>query len=100
MPDIPADVEALRDAVEAIRAVIAVIAGGPENFTLNLIQGSNDKLTLQVKASKKAIGQLIGMQGRTARSLRIILIAMLHSSKTGLTLDFVELDREPSTDSG
>jgi predicted RNA-binding protein YlqC (UPF0109 family) len=47
------------------------------------------ELTVRVWVPSKSIGKLIGVSGRTARALRILLRAMSATAGVGIALDIV-----------
>ena len=53
-------------------------------------------LTFRVKAHPADMGKLIGVNGRTARALRIILGANAARLKRNLSLDIVQGDATPA----
>ena len=61
--------------VDAIVPVLKQLVHTPEEMTAELIK-AGDNSSLRVSVLHTDIGKLIGLQGRTARSLRIIMMAM------------------------
>ena len=73
-----------------IRAMVA----HPEAITVVPLAAQGGSIVLQVKAAKSDRGKLIGMQGRTSRSLRIILATISATCGQPYTLDIYD---EPET---
>jgi predicted RNA-binding protein YlqC (UPF0109 family) len=62
---------------------------GTTTELLQLVPTSDTELTVRVWVPSKSIGKLIGVSGRTARALRILLRAMSATAGVGIALDIV-----------
>lgn len=73
----------------ALESLIREMIEKPELFSFEVYPELDGRILLRATVAPSDVGRLIGMQGRTARSLRIIVSAM--SSKIGqkLNLDIV-----------
>jgi uncharacterized protein len=73
---------------ELIRSMVAGIVDTPNAVKVDAVVG--DAVTLyRVQVANNEIGQVIGKQGRTARSLRTILAAVAMKEKQRIELDIV-----------
>ena len=74
---------------EGIEPLLKLLVTHPELMVVELIP-DNDSFVLRVQVSPQDAGRLIGMQGRTARSLRILLGAIGHQAGVTVKLDIAE----------
>jgi predicted RNA-binding protein YlqC (UPF0109 family) len=79
----------LDDITEAIRSNVRLMVDHPEYVTVECLplEGS---ASLRITVDSADLGKIIGKQGRTARSLRVIASAMGMASKLRVTLDIQE----------
>jgi len=76
----------MKDLIERIaRALVAK----PEEVAVTALEGSQATV-LELKVAKEDLGKIIGKQGRTARSLRIILGAASAKERRRVVLEIVE----------
>jgi len=66
------DVDVIREVVHTVLTVVKAMVDEPDAVRIDVISQSADTL-LRVNVAPGDVGILIGMNGRTARSLRIIL---------------------------
>ena len=71
--------------------VVRSLVDRPDDVEVLLLPGETS-LTFRVKAHPADMGKLIGVNGRTARALRIILGANAARLKRNLSLDIVQGD--------
>lgn len=71
--------------------VVRSLVDRPEDVEILAVPGETS-LTFRVKAHPADMGKLIGVNGRTARALRIILGANAARLKRNLSLDIVQGD--------
>ena len=71
--------------------VIRSLVDRPEDVDITPLPGEAS-LTFRVQAHPSDMGKLIGVNGRTARALRIILGANAARLKRNLSLDIVQAD--------
>jgi predicted RNA-binding protein YlqC (UPF0109 family) len=74
---------------DAITALIKLMVDRPEGVKVESVSG-NEGSTLRISVDPGDIGKVIGKQGRTARSLRVIVTAMGMASKQRISLDIQE----------
>lgn len=77
------------DIADAITTLIKLMVDHPEGVAVESVPASGG-LTLRVSVDADDIGKVIGKQGRTARSLRVIVTAMGMASKQRISLDISE----------
>jgi predicted RNA-binding protein YlqC (UPF0109 family) len=77
------DIEKIADA---LTAVIRLIIDKPDEMALTIVPDGSGWM-LRVSVSPGDVGMLIGKQGRIAKSLRIILIAISMKTKRKVGLD-------------
>ena len=90
----------MKDEVEQevrhiLMTVIRSLVDRPDDVEILSLRGEIN-LTFQVKAHPSDMGKLIGVNGRTARALRIILGANAARLKRNLGLDIVQRDSSPA----
>lgn len=61
----------------------------PEQVEVGTLRGENVTV-FELRVAPEDVGKVIGRQGRTARSMRILLGAMSMSLKHKFTLDIIE----------
>lgn len=71
--------------------VIRSLVDRPEDIVITPMAGETN-LTFRVQAHPGDMGKLIGVNGRTARALRIILGANAARLKRNLSLDILQAD--------
>lgn len=83
----PAD--GYHDMVSLILEIAKALVDAPETVTVQAIPDGESTI-LRLRVAPGDIGKVIGKQGRTARSLRIILGAASMKRKHRFSLDIVE----------
>lgn len=76
----------MKDLVERIARALV---DKPEEVMVTAIEG-NQSTVLELKVAKDDLGKIIGKQGRTARSLRIIVGAASAKEHRRVVLEIVE----------
>lgn len=79
----------VQDVENCLVSLIRLIVDEPGEVAIETISGPVDT-TYRVTVAKADIGKVIGKQGRTARSLRQILLAMSMTVNRRFKLDIVE----------
>jgi predicted RNA-binding protein YlqC (UPF0109 family) len=69
--------------------LLQLVADTPTPLKIEIVPTSDTELTVRVWVPSKSIGKLIGVSGRTARALRILLRAMSATAGVGIALDIV-----------
>ncbi len=82
---IPTDM-GVRDLVEYIAKALVDV---PEEVEVNEIKGGQTSV-IELKVSKTDLGKVIGKQGRTARSIRTILMAASTKLRKRTVLEILE----------
>jgi predicted RNA-binding protein YlqC (UPF0109 family) len=82
----------IQDIVAALEVVIKMMVDKAAAVSLKVSDTSPP--TIRIVVDKSDVGKLIGQQGRTARSLRVILQAMAMTHNLRLSLD---IDQQPET---
>lgn len=81
--------ERSKDIAEAVRTLIKLMVDRPEDVTVECLP-IDSGASLRVSVDPSDIGKIIGRQGRTARSLRVIVAAMGMATKQRIGLDIKE----------
>lgn len=81
--------EQSREIADAVLALIKLMVDHPDGVRVECVPAS-DGVSLRVSVDHNDIGKVIGKQGRTARSLRILVTAMGMASKQRISLDIQE----------
>ena len=81
--------EHLKDIADALTKLIKLMVDRPEQVRVECVP-INDGSSLRISVDPSDIGKVIGKQGRTARSLRILVTAMGMASKQRISLDIQE----------
>jgi uncharacterized protein len=68
--------------------IVRMLVDSPDTVSVKAISAEN-AIILQVSVAPKEVGQIIGKQGRTARSLRELLTSMASRTKTRYSLDIL-----------
>jgi predicted RNA-binding protein YlqC (UPF0109 family) len=74
---------------DAITTLIKLMVDHPDGVNVASVVGT-EGTTLRISVDPADIGKVIGKQGRTARSLRVIVTAMGMASKQRISLDIQE----------
>jgi predicted RNA-binding protein YlqC (UPF0109 family) len=74
---------------DAVTALIKLMVDHPEGVKVDSVPIS-EGVCLRISVDPADIGKVIGKQGRTARSLRVIVTAMGMASKQRISLDIRE----------
>ena len=77
-----------------MQKIIRMLVDSPDKVSVKAISSTNATV-LQVSVASKDVGQIIGKQGRTARSLRTLLVSMGAAAKTRYSLDILPNDDKP-----
>ena len=79
----------LKDITDTIRTNVQLMVDSPHDVIVECF--STDRgASIRIKVAQTDIGKIIGKQGRTARSLRIILSAIGMKVRRRYSLDIVE----------
>ena len=81
--------EQLIDIADAITTLIKLRVDRPEAVAVETVP-ANEGFSLRISVDPADMGKVIGKQGRTARSLRVIVTAMGMASKQRISLDIQE----------
>jgi predicted RNA-binding protein YlqC (UPF0109 family) len=76
----------IQKIADALTAVIRLIVDKPDEMSLTIVSDGLGWM-FRVSVSPSDVGMLIGKQGRIARSLRIVLIAISMKTKQKISLD-------------
>jgi predicted RNA-binding protein YlqC (UPF0109 family) len=72
-----------------ILTIVKSLVDEPEEVTINEVTG--DKITIfELNVAKEDLGKVIGKQGKTARSIRVILNATATKHKKRAVLEIIE----------
>ena len=74
---------------DLIERIARALVDNPEEVSVTALEGSQATV-LELKVAKEDLGKIIGKQGRTAKSLRIILGAASAKVKRRVVLEIVE----------
>ena len=74
---------------DLIERIARALVDKPEEVAVTALEGSQATV-LELKVAKEDLGKIIGKQGRTARSLRIILGAASAKERRRVVLEIVE----------
>jgi uncharacterized protein len=74
---------------EAVATLIKLMVDHPEGVVVEHVP-MNDGSSLRITVNPADIGKVIGKQGRTARSLRVLVAAMGMAAKQRISLDIQE----------
>jgi uncharacterized protein len=75
--------------------IVRMLVDSPDKVSVKAISSPNATV-LQVSVASKEVGQIIGKQGRTARSLRTLLVSMGAAAKTRYSLDILANESNPT----
>jgi predicted RNA-binding protein YlqC (UPF0109 family) len=78
-----------KDIAEAVTTLIKLMVDRPENVAVECIPVDGGA-SLRVCVDPLDVGKIIGRQGRTARSLRVLVAAMGMATKQRIGLDIKE----------
>lgn len=78
-----------KDIAEAVTTLIKLMVDRPENVTVECIPVDGGA-SLRISVDPLDVGKIIGRQGRTARSLRVLVAAMGMATKQRIGLDIKE----------
>ncbi len=81
--------EQSKDIAIAVTTLIKLMVDHPDGVRVECVP-ITEGVSLRVSVDPADIGKVIGKQGRTARSLRILVTAMGMASKQRLSLDIQE----------
>ena len=73
---------------DALLGVIRLMVDEPDAMTIILSVGPQDETAIHLSVSASDAGKVIGKEGRTAKCLRIIVLAMAKKAKRRITLHF------------
>ncbi len=77
------------EIADAVATLIKLMVDRPEGVRVESVQIA-EGTSLRISVDHTDIGKVIGKQGRTARSLRILVTAMGMASKQRISLDIQE----------
>jgi predicted RNA-binding protein YlqC (UPF0109 family) len=82
----------LTDITDAVRANVKLMVDSPEDVIVecSAIEGG---ASLRITVASTDLGKIIGKQGRTARSLRVLASAMGMAAKLRISLDMQDYPR-------
>jgi uncharacterized protein len=72
--------------METMTQLVKLMVDKPEDVSVEAVSQPNGIL-LKLSVSSFDVGKIVGKEGRTARSLRVILSAMSKTAKQNITLD-------------
>ena len=72
-----------------LRVMVEALVDDPERASVEMVT-AEERTTFRVAVAGQDVGKVIGANGRTARSLRIILYAVAAKHKLPCSLDIVE----------
>jgi hypothetical protein len=75
-----------KDITDAVTALIKLMVDHPEGVSVNCV-ALDEGSCLRISVDPADIGKIIGKQGRTARSLRVLVAAMGMTTKQRIGLD-------------
>jgi predicted RNA-binding protein YlqC (UPF0109 family) len=79
----------LKDITDTIRTNVQLMVDSPHDVIVECF--STDRgASIRIKVAQTDIGKIIGKQGRTARSLRVLASAMGMATKQRISLDIIE----------
>ena len=78
-----------KEIADAVTTLIKLMVDHPEGVRVESVP-IPDGVSLRISVDSADIGKVIGKQGRTARSLRILVTAMGMASKQRISLDIQE----------
>jgi predicted RNA-binding protein YlqC (UPF0109 family) len=78
-----------QDICEAITPMLKLLANHPESMRVDMVP-EDGGFVMRVQVTHQDAGRLIGMQGRTARSLRVLLGAIAVQNGLKAKLNIVE----------
>lgn len=85
----------LEETCSVMRVVISAMLDYPETLSVSPLS-SHSGVVLRVACAPSDLGKLVGKQGRTARALRTILMAI--SKHNSFHLDLVQSSANPNRD--
>jgi uncharacterized protein len=83
----------IQKVADAFMALAKLIVEKPDEMTLNIVPDGTGAI-FQVAVAQRDVGLLIGKEGRIARSLRIILLAIGMKTKQKISLDIIGPSKE------
>lgn len=83
------NMEHSNEIADAVATLIKLMVDRPEGVKVESVPIA-DGISLRISVDHADIGKVIGKQGRTARSLRILVTAMGMASKQRISLDIQE----------
>jgi uncharacterized protein len=86
-----------KDITDAVTTLIKLMVDRPEEVTVECV-AVDSGASLRVSVDPSDVGKIIGRQGRTARSLRVLVAAMGMATKQRIGLDIKEQSPSGSDD--
>ena len=86
-----------KDIADAVTTLIKLMVDRPEEVTVECVLVDSGA-SLRVSVDPSDVGKIIGRQGRTARSLRVLVAAMGMATKQRIGLDIKEQSPSGSDD--
>ncbi|MDE3178121.1 MAG: KH domain-containing protein [Acidobacteriota bacterium] len=74
---------------ELIESIAKALVDKPEAVEVRAVEGEQNTV-FELRVDPTDLGKVIGKQGRTARSIRTILVAAGRKLKKGFTLEILE----------
>lgn len=81
--------EQSKEIADAVTTLIKLLVDRPEDVTVECVP-SDERAFLRISVDPGDVGKVIGKQGRTARSLRVLVAAMGMATKQRIGLDIQE----------
>lgn len=75
---------------ELLQRIVENLVAKPETIEITETPGETMTMILQLRVAKEDLGRVIGKQGRTAHSMRIILQAVAARTNRKVILEIVE----------
>ena len=88
--DFPAELQ------RVLESMVRLMVDKPDDVRVVPLEGSG--INLQVQVSPGELGKVVGKQGRTARSIRTILLVMAQGAGTTVHVDICETKPQSAID--
>lgn len=83
--------EKLETILQITSSLLRLLVDEPDKLQIKISRDASTFM-LQVSAPRSDVGKLIGVQGRIAHSLRVLLLAMAAPLQTRISLDIQTLE--------
>jgi uncharacterized protein len=77
---------------DALMTVIKLMVDEPDAVAVNLSPAHLDGTLIEISVKASDAGKIIGKQGRTAKCLRIVALAMAKQANRKITVHFKEVE--------